>query len=158
MKRVIIHERPDGGVTTYVRVRPLRPGETEEDYQAAFAARIERERGGRCHLATEADLPAGRRFREAWKARDGKAEVDMPRARAIHLERLRAARDRVLASSDGPYLRAVEADDRAAIATFKRARQKLRDLPADLAADLERAATPDQLDAIWPAELGTREG
>ncbi|MFZ5789787.1 MAG: phage tail assembly chaperone [Pseudomonadota bacterium] len=99
-----------------------------------------------------ADLPQDRTFRDAWThAGGGKCAVDMPKARAIHMERIRKARDAELAKLDVPYLKAQERGDQAAMAQIAAQKQALRDIPQTF--DLTQAMTPEALEAIWPKDL-----
>jgi hypothetical protein len=75
----------------------------------------------------------------------------MERARALHMSRIRAARDHALAGLDIPFIRAVEANDAGEKSAIAAAKQRLRDLPGTL--DLAAAETTAQLDAIWPDGL-----
>ena len=80
--------------------------------------------------------------------------VNMTKARAIHLEEIRRVRNEELVKEDVTFMRAIEAEDTDAQATIKTKKQTLRDLPAtfDLTTD-----TPEQLKALWPDELPARE-
>ena len=82
--------------------------------------------------------------------------VDMTKARAIHLEEIRKVRNVELAAKDVPFLRSVEDGDTDAQATIKTEKQALRDIPAtfDLTTDVD---TPEKLKAKWPTELPARE-
>jgi hypothetical protein len=75
--------------------------------------------------------------------------VNMSKARGIHMDTIRAARNGELARKDIEYMKALEADDgsAAAIAIEK---QKLRDIPQtfDLTTD-----TPEELKEKWPEGL-----
>lgn len=100
---------------------------------------------------TEAAIPKGRTFRAAWRhAGDGAVRVDMPIARGIMLDRIRAARDTSLSALDILWSRAMARGDVAAAATIEVRRQVLRDLPSTIKLD---QATPEALAAAWPAEL-----
>ena len=82
--------------------------------------------------------------------------VDMTKARAIHLAEIRRVRNAELVKKDVPFMRAVEVGDTAAQATIATEKQALRDIPATF--DLETGVTtPAQLLAKWPAELPARE-
>ena len=75
--------------------------------------------------------------------------VNMTKARNIHRERVRQARNPKLAAKDVEFQRALETGaDTAAIVAAK---QALRDAPASAA--IEAATTPDELKASWDAEL-----
>ena len=82
--------------------------------------------------------------------------VDMTKARAIHLEEIRRVRNEELAKEDVTFMRAVEDADTDAQATIKTKKQTLRDLPAtfDITTGVD---TPEQLKAKWPTELPARE-
>lgn len=79
--------------------------------------------------------------------------VNMSKARAIHMNVIRGVRDAELAALDLPYMRALEAGDTAAQARIARDKQTLRDIPQtfDLA-----ARSPEQLKGKWPVELPAR--
>ena len=83
-------------------------------------------------------------------------DVNMTKARAIHLEEIRRVRNEELAAKDIPWMKAVEAGDTDAQATIATEKQTLRDLPAtfDITTDVD---TPEKLKAKWPSELPERE-
>lgn len=96
-------------------------------------------------------LPKDRTFRNAW-AIDGKAVVvDMPKARDIHRERLRALRAPLFTALDTDYQRADEALDADAKKLIVARKQALRDVTDDPA--IEAAQTPDDLAAVMPSIL-----
>ena len=75
--------------------------------------------------------------------------INMNKARDIHREKVREARNPKLAAKDVEFQRALETGaDTAAIVAAK---QALRDAPASAA--IEAATTPDELKASWDAEL-----
>ena len=82
--------------------------------------------------------------------------VNMTKARAIHLEEIRKVRNAELVKEDVTFMRAVEAEDTDAQATIKTKQQPLRDIPAtfDITTDVD---TPEKLKAKWPTELPARE-
>ena len=82
--------------------------------------------------------------------------VDMTKARAIHLEEIRRVRNEELVKEDVTFMRAVEDAATDAQATIKTKKQTLRDLPAtfDITTDVD---TPEKLKAKWPTELPARE-
>ena len=81
--------------------------------------------------------------------------VDMAKARAIHLAEIRRVRDAELVKKDVPFMRAVEAGDASAQSTIGAEKQVLRDIPATFS--LNGYGDPDTLKAAWPAELPARE-
>ena len=80
--------------------------------------------------------------------------VDMTKARAIHMDAIRVVRNAELAAKDVTFMRAVEAGDTDAQATIGTEKQTLRDLPATF--DLTTAGTPELLKSLWPTELPAR--
>ena len=105
----------------------------------------------------ETDLPGGSiseendYFFDAWKWDDG-VTVDMAKAREIHPEHIRRARNKKLAALDIPFIRALEsgnAEEQTRIAAEK---QALRDIPQkfDLSTGVK---TPAELKALWPSAL-----
>ena len=82
--------------------------------------------------------------------------IDMTKARAIHLTEIRRVRNEELAKEDVTFMRAVEDGDTDTQATIKTKKQTLRDLPAtfDITTDVD---TPEKLKAKWPTELPARE-
>ena len=75
--------------------------------------------------------------------------INMTKAREIHRDKVRQARNPLLALKDVEFQRALETGaDTAAIVAAK---QALRDAPASAAIDA--ATTPDELKASWDAEL-----
>ena len=82
--------------------------------------------------------------------------IDMTKARAIHLTEIRRVRNEELAKEDVTFMRAVEDGDTDTQATIMTKKQTLRDLPAtfDITTDVD---TPEKLKAKWPTELPARE-
>jgi len=75
--------------------------------------------------------------------------INMDKARDIHREKVRQARNPKLAAKDVEFQRALEtgADTSAIVA----AKQALRDAPA--ASTIEAASTPDELKQAWDTNL-----
>lgn len=91
-------------------------------------------------------LPADRTFRDAWK-HDGAAVVhDMDKAKAIHVERIRKAREPLLAALDVQVIRALGKGE--PVTAIEAQKQKLRDAPAD--PKIAEAKTIEDLKAAWP--------
>lgn len=74
--------------------------------------------------------------------------VDMPKARGIWRDKIRAARAPRLAELDAQFLRAVEAGDAVRQAEIIAAKQALRDAPAD--PRIDAAQTTDGLQQVKP--------
>lgn len=100
-----------------------------------------------------ADIPTDRTFRAAWSPG---MTVDMGKARAIHMDRIRKARDAALPALDVEFTKAQGKKDAAKADEVEAKRQALRDLPSTF--DLSVAKTPEELKALWPDELEERRG
>ena len=81
--------------------------------------------------------------------------VDMDKARTIHMNVIRRARNLELEKEDVAYMKAVELGDASEQATVAARKQALRDIPTtlDLITDV---TTTDELKARWPSELPIR--
>ena len=96
-------------------------------------------------------IPTDRTFRNAWADTTPEAVIDhdMPKAREIWRNKMRAARAPKLAALDVDFMVALEGKkSTAAIASKK---QALRDVTKDQA--IEAAQSPDELKAVWPDAL-----
>ena len=82
--------------------------------------------------------------------------VNMTKARAIHLEEIRKVRNEELAKEDINLMIANESGTSSEQDAVKAKKQTLRDIPAtfDITTDVD---TPEKLKAKWPAELPARE-
>ena len=88
----------------------------------------------------------------AWEMdTDGRPKVDMPKARVVHMDHIREARNVELEKLDVPYMRAVEAADTDEQTNISNQKQTLRDIPETF--DLEGCTTPESLKDAWPDEL-----
>jgi hypothetical protein len=81
--------------------------------------------------------------------------INMTRAREIHLAEIRRVRNLQLAAMDIAFMRAVEVGDTGAQATIGTEKQVLRDIPQTF--DLS-TQSPAQLKRRWPPELPPRTG
>jgi hypothetical protein len=72
--------------------------------------------------------------------------VNMTKARAIHLAEIRRARNAELVKEDVTFMRAVEVGDTDAQATIKTKKQTLRDIPAtfDITTDVDTPEKPQE--------------
>lgn len=85
-----------------------------------------------------ADLPNDSTpFRSCWRISGGKVEVDPVKARVIVLDIARKQRNAKLAESDGDKARLDEIGTKEQQKAVKEYRQKLRDMPAVIAAEIE---------------------
>ncbi len=113
------------------------------------------------YIVEESALPGGSvsedndYFFPCWEWSDG-VVVNMTKARVLHMDVIRKARDIELAKLDVPWMKAMEAGNTSTQATIATQKQTLRDIPTtfDLTTGVD---TPDQLKAKWPTELPARE-
>jgi hypothetical protein len=99
------------------------------------------------------NIPSTREFRNAWTdANPGDTvDVDMNKAKTIQADKIRTARDAKWDDFDKRYVMAQRnGDDLTALDVE---RQMLRDIPNNAQVDIDAAANPDVLKAVWPAEL-----
>ena len=96
-------------------------------------------------IVEDSDIPKNTFFSQAWKIVDGKIEMDITKAREVHRENIRMARQEKLAELDIEFQRALESSSDTSTIVAKK--QALRDAPADSAID---AATDEAgLKAQW---------
>jgi len=84
---------------------------------------------------------------------DNEIKVDMPKARVIHMDRIREGRVTVFNGLDRDYMKAHEANDTTELTNIATTKQALRDLPVTFDATLEQCTTPEELADAWPTEL-----
>lgn len=75
-------------------------------------------------------VPSDREFRNAWRKDGATVRVDLPAAKEIVRDRVRAEREPLLASLDVSALRAQEQGDAVKLAEIVAQKQALRDAPA----------------------------
>ena len=80
-------------------------------------------------LINLADIPNDREFRDAWVIGDKTVNIEVTRARDCIRNKLRELRTPIFQKLDEEFMRAVEDNDTASIATIKAKKQALRDLP-----------------------------
>ena len=153
--KVILFTRPDGGVSV-VNPAPefVASFPTEAEALVAIQAKSVPSDATDIEIVERAVLPTQRVFRDAWVKKIGGAEVDMPRARIIHLDRIRVVRDMELAALDVLFMRAIEVRDDVEQARLATLKQALRDIPQTF--DLLVYTTPETLKAARPPELTQR--
>src|SRR3546814_3685474 len=120
--KIIIYTQPNG-VAAICRPAPkfLAQFGTEEEGLAAVIAKSAPADATDAEIVDAGEVPQDRTFRNAW-AKNGRSIVhDMGKARAIHMARIRAARDKELTRLD---IEQLKGNDVAA------EKQRLRDLPA----------------------------
>ena len=99
-------------------------------------------------------VPTDRTFRDAWTDTTPELtiDIDMAKARGIHLGRIRIKRNAELSKLDTQATKAQDIGDAATLTQIRARKQELRDLPVTLAPTLASAASVDALNAIQPLE------
>lgn len=157
--RVITAEYQHDGDDKTTRVRTMHREPTPEYIDSLIAKRGDawNDGNGKKALAWRIvpnDYPdADRTYRNAWKDAPGrnKPDHDMVKARNIHREHLRNARQPELDSLDVDYQRADERNDQAAKRNVATRKQQLRDVTED--PRIEAAQTVAALKALTLEEL-----
>jgi len=134
--------RADGGVE--IMQTECDPAECVAKWAPEHRAEIT----GEIREIARSEVPTDRTFRNAWKA---DLTVDMPKAREIHRDTLRALRAPKLAALDVEYQIADERGDAAAKAAVAVRKQALRDVTDDPA--INAATTPAALKRVIQAAL-----
>ncbi|MEE8433321.1 MAG: hypothetical protein V3S64_00900 [bacterium] len=95
-----------------------------------------------------------KQFHAAWRhAGGGQIVVDMPAARKLKMDQIRAEREGRFPPLDAEWMKAMGQGNSAAGAAIEAKRQHLRELPQTV--DLEAIATPEELETFepaWPTE------
>lgn len=149
----IVIQRTDGGVSVMQLVDPQATVDGELDkWRALYPAEYVSHR-----MMPDEAIPPDRTFRNAWcdETPEPVIDIDMPKAREIHREKLRQMRAPKLAALDIEYQRADEAGDAKRKGEVATKKQALRDITDDPA--IEAAQTPDELKAVMPAALTEQE-
>lgn len=98
------------------------------------------------------EVPTDRTFRDAWEQDANKAvKVNMPKARIIHMDRIRQERNEKLKKVSVSDEKPVPEIETIFVNERKAELEKLRDIPQTF--DLEQFTTPEALKAAWPDEL-----
>lgn len=148
MAKFLVYTDVDGN-TAVVVPRTSLPGETEAKFLDRLAViEVENGRVASPIQIVEGDpRPQNRTFRNAWTLNGDKIDHDMPKARSIHMDRIREARDEKLKSLDNDWMKATGQNKKAEAEAVEAKRQWLRDIPQTF--DLN-AATPEELEKLWP--------
>ena len=98
-------------------------------------------------------MPSDKTFRNAWTDDNDTdaVEVDMVKARPIHMNVIRGLRDKKLEDLGIDYMRALEQNDTKTQESIATQKQALRDLPTTY--DLSKYHTPEALKEAIPKEV-----
>jgi hypothetical protein len=124
----IIYEGKDGSVAISVLAADVKMEQVEEIVEKFRGAHPE---GAypRYSVVDKIDAPEDRTFRDAWVKQGSKIVVDKNKGRAIHLDRVRADRNKKLEELDKEQLRYINYKDK--LQKIEEQKQVLRDLPAN---------------------------
>lgn len=160
--QIIVFELPDGSIRySTCPAGSKKPGETTPEWLLRIFNKTVRGNYPGATRILNAVMPDGqpfvpgakKLFYGAWKhAGGGSIEIDMPAARAIRMEEIRAERDRLLDESDREWARLADIGTPEQRAACKSYRQALRDIPQNTS--LEGIGTPEMLAPSvpdWPA-------
>ena len=160
--KCLIWERADGGISVEHpafgdKIRPSTDDELIAMCQRKTQIRLTLQYGGPaiCHEVDKELLPDGYFF-NAYQWDGAAVVVDMTKARAIHMDKIRRVRNEELVKEDIMFMRAVEAGDTSAQSAVATKKQTLWDIPATF--DITTGVTtPELLKGRWPTELPARE-
>jgi hypothetical protein len=154
MSKVIVYERPaDGGVDVVLPAAGARrPGEGEDDWLARVALAAV-PTGVAWRSIERGELPASRRWREAWRMTAGGVVVDLTAARSVREQELRARRETVLSELREAIEAAEDGGETARLVNLRQRRRAIRALDATLAGRLAELHTTEELEQYVPAEL-----
>lgn len=99
-------------------------------------------------------IPFDKTFRNAWEDTGVIVQVNMPKGRLIHMDRIRNVRDAELEKESGSRFRQPPEIEELFTPARKARLRELRDIPQTF--DLEPFATPEELKAAWPTELPSK--
>ncbi len=146
-----IFKRKDGGVSVII---PAPKSRRKDETEAQWLERVfdkSTPDGVEYEDVSASEIPSDRTFRNAWVKNSSGIEVDMPKARAIHMDKIRVVRNKELERLDKPFMIALEDGDDIAKSEIGAQKKSLRDIPQTF--DLTVASTPDELKVLWPNEL-----
>jgi hypothetical protein len=97
-------------------------------------------------------IPTDRTYRGAWDdiTPELTIDIDMAKAKEIHLQRIRFKRNDELSKLDVEVMKAQDMGDTEKLAQIRQRKQELRDLPTTLRPTLDAANSVDELKAIQP--------
>lgn len=104
-----------------------------------------------CRLTTVNNIPKDRIFRGAWTDANptDTVDIDLDKAKEIHLARVREVRNSELTKTDPEFIKALSKGD--STKEIEATKQALRDIPQNL--DVSKIETVEDLIASWPKEL-----
>ncbi len=148
----IIYAKPNGSVSIVtLSIKPDR--DIDQAITLWFTQRVPSD-ATNVQVIDTVDIPTDRTFRNAWENKTTHVEVNMPKARIMHMDVIRKIRDIKLKILDTELMIAQEQQEQGDIAlatSLISQKQVLRDIPQIF--DLTVATTPDELKILMPSEL-----
>lgn len=97
-------------------------------------------------------IPTDREFRAAWSDTTPalSIDIDMSKARAVHMANLRAKRNAELSKLDIDATKAQDTGDSSGLASIRSRKQALRDMPQTIKSKIDAANSVSALKAIQP--------
>jgi hypothetical protein len=155
MVKVACYINEDGILAVVIPAYNHIDDESDDAQLESFIARKQADggipAGVELRILDNSEFPTDRTFRDAWEDLGiGSVQVNLPKARGIHMDKIRLVRNNELANLDVPFMKALEDGDTDTQATIKIKKQELRDIPQtfDLTTD-----TPEELKNKWPDSL-----
>jgi hypothetical protein len=145
----IVIKRASGGVSIMTLVDGSDEAESIRKWKLAHSEEYV------SHRSMQDDvIPTDRTFRDAWAdtTPEVSIDIDMAKARAIHLNSIRIKRNAELSKLDIEAIKAQDMGNAETLTQIRARKQELRDLPAVLAPTLASALSVDALKAIQPLE------
>lgn len=145
MAQIIIFKNDDGSCGIIV---PVDPSLSIEEIALKDVPE-----GKEYRIADSSQVPQDRYFRNAWTDDNEtpSVDVDMDKARPIHMDNLRITRNKKLKALDVDNLIAVSTGDMEQAEVINSQKQELRDIPQTF--DLSVYETPDELKTAIPEIL-----
>lgn len=142
MSKVIVWEKPDGGVAvTYPVWSAKKAGDTDEQFLAKL--KIASQQPGFVHKFNieSSSLPTSGKFFDQWRINGGAVTEDIIEMGREKWRRIKLKRNKLLIDSDHQKLKMTDlAQDSTALDAY---RKKLRDIPTDF---------PDPDNVVYPAK------
>lgn len=153
ISKIICWTRPDGGLSICAPCisRDDPPEMTEGQALDRALQKDIPEGASNLQILDRSGMPSDAAFRNAWELTDGQIVVSMPKARTIHMDCIRKARNKELDRLDKEWMRAQGQGNSNLSQQVESQKQALRDLPQSV--DLSQFTTPEALLSFWPEGL-----
>lgn len=159
--RRIIVRKPDETVEILIPANEyvqelINNGMTEEE-AVDFIKNKDIESGLETKKLDVSEISTDRRYRNCWKWETSKANkigIDMVKAKAQFMSKMRETRNKELQETDAEMVRINEIGGPQEISDLKKRRQSLRDIPQNWQAQVDAAVTTEDLDSVYNSNGG----